>query len=116
MEEGKINDIAGEEMVMKDMDYAKVKNKAVKPEKRVFGETVPELSSNEELRAQFSTVRCQILEVRKIVEKLSQPWRSNPAFFSGAESLQGCVEPDMSNFPILKTPRTLRVLDKTETI
>jgi hypothetical protein len=56
------------------------------------------------------------LEVQKIVEKLSQHWRSNPAFFSGAESLQGCVEPDMSNFPILKTPRTLRVLDNTETI
>jgi hypothetical protein len=27
------------------------------------------------------------LEARKIVEKWSQPWRSNPAFSSGAESL-----------------------------
>jgi hypothetical protein len=54
MEEEKINDEAGEEVVM---DYAELKNKFVKPKKRVAGETGPELSSKEELMAQFSTVR-----------------------------------------------------------
>jgi hypothetical protein len=57
MEEGEINDIVGEEVVMKDMDYATLKNKVMKPQKRVAGDTGPELSSDEELRAQFSTVR-----------------------------------------------------------
>jgi hypothetical protein len=52
----------------------------------------------------------------KIVEKWSQPWRLNPAFSSGAGNLQGYIEPNMSNFPILKTPRRLRVWDNTETI
>jgi hypothetical protein len=42
---------------MEDMDNAKVKNKAIKPKKRVAGVTGPELSSDEEQRAQFSTVR-----------------------------------------------------------
>jgi hypothetical protein len=36
MEEGKVNGIAGEE-VMEDMDYAKVKNKVIKPKKRFAG-------------------------------------------------------------------------------
>jgi hypothetical protein len=36
MEEGEINDVDGEEVVMEDMDYAKVKNKVIKP-KRVEG-------------------------------------------------------------------------------
>jgi hypothetical protein len=40
-----------------DMDYAKVKNKVIKPKKRFAGETGPELSSEEELRTQISTVR-----------------------------------------------------------
>jgi hypothetical protein len=31
MEEGEINDEAGEEVVMEDMDYAELKNKFVKP-------------------------------------------------------------------------------------
>jgi hypothetical protein len=57
MEEGEINDEAGEEVVMEDMDYAELKSKFVKPKKRVAGETGPELSSEEELMAQFSTVR-----------------------------------------------------------
>jgi hypothetical protein len=57
MEEGEINDIIGEEVVVEDMDYAKLKNKVIKPKKRVVGETGPELSSDEELRAQFITVR-----------------------------------------------------------
>jgi hypothetical protein len=56
MEEGEISDEAGEE-VMEDMDYAELKNKFVKPKKRVAGETGLELSSEEELMAQFSTVR-----------------------------------------------------------
>jgi hypothetical protein len=57
MEEGEINDEAGEEMVMEDMDYTELKNKFVKPKKRVAGETGPELSSEEELMAQFSAAR-----------------------------------------------------------
>jgi hypothetical protein len=42
---------------MEDMDYPEIKNKFVKPKKRVAGETEPELSSEYELMAQFSTVR-----------------------------------------------------------
>jgi hypothetical protein len=57
MEEGEINDEAGEEEVMEDMDYSELKNKFFEPKKRVAGETGPELSSEEELTAQFSTVR-----------------------------------------------------------
>jgi hypothetical protein len=38
MEEGEVNDEAGE-VVMEDMDYADLKNKFVKPRKRVAGET-----------------------------------------------------------------------------
>jgi hypothetical protein len=56
MEEGEINDVVGEEVVMEGLDYAKLKNKGIKPKKKVIGETGPELSSNEKLRAQFSTV------------------------------------------------------------
>jgi hypothetical protein len=52
-EEGEIN----EEVVKEDVDYVELKNKFVKPKKRVAGETGPELSSEEELMAQFSTVR-----------------------------------------------------------
>jgi hypothetical protein len=42
---------------MEDMYYAELKNKFVRPKKRVVGETGPELSSEEELMVQFSTVR-----------------------------------------------------------
>jgi hypothetical protein len=49
-------DEAEEEVVMKDMDHAKLKNKIVKQKKRVAGKTGPELSSEEELTAQFSAV------------------------------------------------------------
>jgi hypothetical protein len=45
MEEGEINDEAGEEVMMEDMDYAELRNKFVKPKKRFAGETGPELSS-----------------------------------------------------------------------
>jgi hypothetical protein len=39
MEKGEINDKAGEEVVLEDMDYAELKNKFVKPKRRVAGET-----------------------------------------------------------------------------
>jgi hypothetical protein len=42
---------------MEDTEYAKLKNMVIKPKKRVAEETGPEQSSDEELRAQFSTVR-----------------------------------------------------------
>jgi hypothetical protein len=51
MEEGELNNVAGKEVVMEDMDYVKLKNKVIKPKKRVAEETGPELSSEEELRA-----------------------------------------------------------------
>jgi hypothetical protein len=43
MEEREINDIVGEEVVMEDMDCAKVKNKVIKPKKRVAKGAGPEL-------------------------------------------------------------------------
>jgi hypothetical protein len=57
IEEGEINDEAGEEVVIEDMDYAELKNKVVKPKKRVAGVTGSELSSEEDRMAQFSTMR-----------------------------------------------------------
>jgi hypothetical protein len=42
------------------------------------------------------------LEARKIVEKWSQPWRSNPVFSLGAESPRGCAEPSRRNCPFSK--------------
>jgi hypothetical protein len=57
MEDAEINDLTREEVVMEDMDYAKVKNKVIKPKRRVAGETGPHLSSDEELTTQFSTAR-----------------------------------------------------------
>jgi hypothetical protein len=57
MDEGEIDDDAGEEVVMEAMDYAELKNKFVKPKKRVANKTGPELSSEEDLMAQFSIVR-----------------------------------------------------------
>jgi hypothetical protein len=45
MEEEEINNEAGEKVVMEDMDYVILKNKFVKPKKRVSGEAGPELSS-----------------------------------------------------------------------
>jgi hypothetical protein len=38
MEKGEINDVIVEEVVMEDMDYTKIKNKVIKPKKRVAGE------------------------------------------------------------------------------
>jgi hypothetical protein len=57
MEGRGINDEAGVKLVMEDMDYAELKNKLVKPKKRVAGETGPELPSDEEQMADFSTPR-----------------------------------------------------------
>jgi hypothetical protein len=56
-EEEEINDETAEEMEMENKDYAKLRNKVVKPKKRVAGKAGPEVSSEEELMAQFSTVR-----------------------------------------------------------
>jgi hypothetical protein len=55
------------------------------------------------------------LETRKIVEKWSQPWRSNPVFSSGAESLRRDVECNMRNLLLLKMPRRQRESDNIET-
>jgi hypothetical protein len=45
------------EVEMENKDYAKLRNKVVKPKKRVVGKAGTELSSEKELMAQFSTVR-----------------------------------------------------------
>jgi hypothetical protein len=55
------------------------------------------------------------LEARKIVEKWSQLWQSNPAFCLGAECPRGYAEPNMRNFPLLKTPRRRREWDNIVT-
>jgi hypothetical protein len=55
-EGGEINYVIGEDLV-ENMDYPKLKTKLIKPKKKVAGETGPELSSDEELMAQFRTVR-----------------------------------------------------------
>jgi hypothetical protein len=55
------------------------------------------------------------LEARKIVEKWSQPWQTNPAFSLGADSPRGYAEPNMRNFPPLRTPRRRREWDNIET-
>jgi hypothetical protein len=57
MEDGEINDVAGKEVVTEGIDSAKENNKVMKPRNWFAGETGPELSSDEELRAQFCTVR-----------------------------------------------------------
>jgi hypothetical protein len=43
IEDGEIYDEAGGEVVMEDMDQAKLKNKVVKPKKRTARKTGPEL-------------------------------------------------------------------------
>jgi hypothetical protein len=54
MEKGEINDVVWEEVVMEDMDYAK----ELSNRRRGLREKQDsELSSDEEVRAQFSTVR-----------------------------------------------------------
>jgi hypothetical protein len=66
MEGGEIYDEAGEEVVMEDMDQAKLKDKIVKPKKRAAGKAGPELSSEKEQIAKFSTVRSP-KKARKLV-------------------------------------------------
>jgi hypothetical protein len=44
---------------MEDRDYAKLRNMVVKPKKRVAGKAGPELSSEEDLMATFSTENTQ---------------------------------------------------------
>jgi hypothetical protein len=53
-------------------------------------------------------------EAQKIVEKWSQPWRLNPVFSSGAESLQGYIHRTLAR-PILtygSEARTIRKADE----
>jgi hypothetical protein len=57
MEKGDISEEAGEEVVMEEMDCAKLKNKVMKSKKRLGGETRPECSSEEEPMAKFNIVR-----------------------------------------------------------
>jgi hypothetical protein len=57
MAEGEINEVAKEEVVIEDTEYAKVRNKVVEPKKSVAGETGSEPSPDDELRAQFGTAR-----------------------------------------------------------
>jgi hypothetical protein len=56
----------------------------------------------------------RFFEARKIVEKWSQPLRSNPAFSLGVESLRRYVANNMWNFPHLKMPRRRREWDNIE--
>jgi hypothetical protein len=50
------HDEPAEEVEMEDKDYAKLRNRVVKPKKGVAGKAGPELSSEKELMVQFSTV------------------------------------------------------------
>jgi hypothetical protein len=54
--EGEINDIAREEVVMEDNDYAKLRNKVNEPKKRAAGETGPETRSCNHYPQKFSGV------------------------------------------------------------
>jgi hypothetical protein len=60
---------------------------------------------NKEINQIMTHRNVGFLEAWKIVEKWSQLWRFNPIFFLGADSPRGNAEPNMSNFPLLKTPR-----------
>jgi hypothetical protein len=72
MEEEEINDKAGKEIGMADNDYAKLKNKVVKSKKRVPGKAGPELSSEEGLKAQFSTVRRRKEPTKSVTDEVKQ--------------------------------------------
>lgn len=69
MEEGEINDIAGEEVLMEDIDYANKKYQVIKPKKRIAGETGRELSIDEELRAKFNTVKTH--KIQRNLQKMA---------------------------------------------
>jgi hypothetical protein len=72
IEQEEISDEAEEEVVMEDVDYAMLKNKFVKPKKRVAGETRPELSSEEELKAKYTTVRRRKRPKKLIIDDVKQ--------------------------------------------
>jgi hypothetical protein len=72
MEEEEINDEPVEEVEMEDKDYAKLRNKVVKPKKRVAGKARPEMSSEEELMAQFSTVRSRKNPKKSVTDDVKQ--------------------------------------------
>jgi hypothetical protein len=57
---------------MEDMGQAKLKNKVVKPKKRVTSKTERELSSEEELMTQFSTVRSRKMTRELVTEEVKQ--------------------------------------------
>jgi uncharacterized protein YheU (UPF0270 family) len=56
VEEREINNIVVEEVLIEDTDYEQKENKFEIPMRRVAVQTGPELSSEEKLKAQFSTV------------------------------------------------------------
>jgi hypothetical protein len=73
--EGDINELAGEDAVMKEMEHTKNKNNTVTSKKRYMGEKILEFSSNEELTKSqmylkimegFSTVRNRELIKRNV--------------------------------------------------
>jgi hypothetical protein len=72
MEEEEINDEPAEEVEMEDKDYAKLRNKVVKPKKKVAGKAGPELSSEKELMAQFSAVRGRKKPKKSVTDDLKQ--------------------------------------------
>jgi hypothetical protein len=76
---------------------------------RANSERCPVIKKQKENNQIMAHRNVGFLEERKILEKFSQPRGSNPAFPSAAESHRGYVEPNMRNFPILKTPRRRRV-------
>jgi hypothetical protein len=68
VEEGEICDETREEVVMEDME----KNKVMKSKKRVAGETGPGFSSEEELMAQFSTVKSRKKPKKSVNDDVKQ--------------------------------------------
>jgi hypothetical protein len=68
-------------------------------------ERCPVIKKQKAIKQIMAHRNVRFLEALKLVEKWFQPWRSNPAFSSDAESPRGYFEPNMRNFPPLKTPR-----------
>jgi hypothetical protein len=82
---------------------------------RANSERCPVIKKQKEINQIMAHRNVEFLEARTIVEKWSQPWQSNPAFSLGADSPRGYAEPNMRNFPLLKTPRRRRECDNIET-
>jgi hypothetical protein len=61
-----------EEVKMGDKDYATLRNRVVKPRKRVAGKAGSELSSEEELMVQFSTVRSRKKPKKSVTDYVKQ--------------------------------------------